>query len=66
MKYNIWGDIVLSVDFEVEAENEVDARKVAINRLNDMYHLNVTGAYHNPKTDVEHKWYADENEEEQD
>jgi len=57
--FNIWGTLELEVDFEVEAKDEKEARQKAIERLNDMYHLNSYGGLIVPKM-AKHNWYADD------
>lgn len=57
--YNIWGKVTFDVDFEIEAKNETEARKIAKERINDMYHLDSVGALHSPKS-VTHGWYTDD------
>lgn len=46
MEFNIYGKITFDVDFDIQAENEQEAIKKAIEQLKDYYRLDVKGAEH--------------------
>jgi predicted small metal-binding protein len=47
MEFNIYGKITFDVDFDIQAENEEEAIKKAVDQLKDYYRLDVKGAEHN-------------------
>jgi hypothetical protein len=67
-EFNIYGELTILVNFDVEAETEKEAKAKAKEKLNDFFHLDSVGApYHDHKHGVEHKWevyddYLDEEE----
>lgn len=63
-KYNVWGRFTIEVNFNIESENQESANKKAIFFINDMYHIDCYGAYHDPKNGVDLKSiYVDEIDE---
>lgn len=53
MKFEMYGKITIDIDnIEVDAENQEEALKKVKEILNNMYHLDVHGAYHNPNDGV--------------
>lgn len=52
MKYTVEGKITISVSVEVFADDEKSAELLAKNVLNDSYHLDSHGMYHNVESDV--------------
>lgn len=64
--YYVDGTITISVEVEIEeAESEEDAMKQANELLDNMYTLNVIGAYHNKDTDVKRDLEVNEYAEEE-
>lgn len=51
-KFIVDGSVRLRFEMTIEAENEQAAKKKCKEMLEDMYHFNVFGAYHDPKHDV--------------
>lgn len=51
-KFIVDGKVEFYVDMEIEAENETEAKKIAKDWIDDMYHMNTTGAYHNKEAVV--------------
>ncbi len=46
MEFSIQGKISFEVEFDIEANSEEEAIKLAIEELKDYYHLNVINAQH--------------------
>jgi hypothetical protein len=50
MEFYIYGNISFNVEFNVEAENEEQALKIAKDELIDYYHLDVVNAVHSTES----------------
>lgn len=60
--YNIWGKFTVDVDFNIEAENEMDAEKKARQMIKDRYNLDAIGDLH-VKNNIEFQLNIDEEDE---
>lgn len=59
MEFNISGQISFSVNFDIEASSEEDAKKQALELIIDFYHLHSGAPYHTDSS-LEMDIYADE------